>query len=157
MKILMTLLLSVALLSSSAFAQKISADKVPAAVSSAFNKKFPTATKIIWSMENKTEYEAEFMFNGEGVSANFDNTGKWLETEIEMKVTDLPETIKTALTKDFDGYRVKEASKMETDKYGKCFEVEIQKGEERFDVLYSADGKILNKEKVQKEKGEKKD
>jgi hypothetical protein len=157
MKKIFVLLLVVALMSISAYAQKISADKVPEVVKSAFKAKFPAVTKVNWGMENATEFEAEFKLNGEELSANFDNTGKWLETETEIKVTDLLADIKTALAKDFAGFKVKEASKIESAKDGKCYEAEIEKGEETFDVLYTTNGKMLSKTKEEKEKGEKKD
>lgn len=108
-------------------------------------------------MENTTEFEAEFKLDGEELSANFDNTGKWLETETEIKVADLPYEIKTALAKDFDGYKVKEASKIESAKEGTCYEAEIEKGGESFDVLFTSKGKMLSKTKEEKEKGENKD
>ena len=111
MKIVTYLLLIAALLSNAVCAQKISADKIPAAVSSAFITKFPIATKTIWEIENENEYEAEFKIN--------------------------------------------EASKIQSVKNGNCFEAEIQKGEEIFDVLFTADGKVLSKTKMEKEKEDK--
>jgi hypothetical protein len=148
-------LLTAALMSNAACAQKISADKVPAAVTSAFKAKFPNATKTSWEMENANEYEAGFKLNGEEVSANFDNTGKWLETETEIKVSALPAAVQAVLTKDFAGFKIEEASKIESAKDGNCYEAEIEKGEETFDVLFSPDGKMLSKTKLEKEKDEK--
>lgn len=148
-------LLCAALMSNAACAQKISADKVPAAVTSAFKAKFPNATKTSWEMENANEYEAGFKLNGEEVSANFDNTGKWLETETEIKVSALPAAVQATLAKDFAGFKIEEASKIESAKDGNCYEAEIEKGEETFDVLFSPDGKVLSKTKLEKEKDEK--
>ena len=154
MKKTMFVLLTAALMSNAACAQKISADKVPAAVSTAFKTKFPSATKINWEME-KSEYEANFNLNGVETSANFDNTGKWLETETEIKTSALPTAIQSTLAKDFAGFKVNEASKIESVKNGNCYEAEVEKGEETFDVLLTAEGKVLNKTKV--EEKEKKD
>jgi len=148
-------LLTAALMSNAACAQKISADKVPAAVTSAFKAKFPNATKTSWEMENANEYEAGFKLNGEEVSANFDNTGKWFETETEIKVSALPAAVQATLTKDFAGFKIEEASKIESAKDGNCYEAEIEKGEETFDVLFTPDGKMLSKTKLEKEKGKK--
>ena len=148
-------LLTAALMSNAACAQKISADKVPAAVLSAFKAKFSNATKTSWEMENTNEYEAGFKLNGEEVSANFDNTGKWLETETEIKVSALPAAVQAALTKDFAGFKIEEASKIDSAKNGNCYEAEIEKGEETFDVLFAPDGKMLSKTKLEKEKDEK--
>jgi len=155
MKKVIYLLLTVVLMSNAAYAQKISADKVPATVTSSFKAKFPTATKTSWELENANEYEAGFKLNGEEISANFDNSGKWLETETEIKVSALPASIQTALSKDFGGFKIEEASKIESAKDGNCFEAEIEKGEETFDVLFTADGNVLSKTKMEKEKGDK--
>lgn len=155
MKRIIFLLLTAALISNVAFAQKISSDKVPVAIILAFKAKFPTETKTSWEMENANEYEASFKLNGEKVSANFDKTGNWLETETEIKVSALPASVQSTLSKDFAGYKINEASKIESVKNGNCFEAEIEKGEETFDVLFTADGKMLNKAKIEKEKGDK--
>jgi len=127
MKKIIYLLLTVALMSNAAFAQKISADKVPTAVTSAFKAKFPTITKADWEIENANEYEACFKLNGEEVSANFDKTGKWLETETEIKVSALPAPVQSTLSKDFAGFKINEVSKIESVKNGNCFEAEIER------------------------------
>lgn len=153
MKQLIFVLLCAALMSNSAYAQKISADKVPSAVTSAFKSKFPAATKTSWEME-KDDYEANFNMNGEEMSANFDKTGKWLETETEIKVSALPAAVSATLKKDFAGYKINEASKVESVENGSCYEAEVEKGEETLDVLLTQDGKVLSKTK-EEEKEEK--
>ena len=144
-------LLIAALMSNMAYAQKISVDKVPAAVTSAFKTKFPTVTKATWEMEGKTEYEVNFLLGGVKASANFDNTGKWLETETELKISALPAAIQSTLKKDFAGFKINEATKIESVKHGNCYEAEIEKGEETFDILFTVDGKILSKTKLEEE------
>ena len=111
MKRIIYLLLIAALISNMGCAQKIATDKVPTVVTSAFKAKFPNATKTSWEMENANEYEAGFKQNGDEVSANFDNTGKWLETETEIKISALPVAVQNALSKDFAGFKIEEASK----------------------------------------------
>src|SRR5262249_29870366 len=130
------------------YAQKIPASQVPAAVMSAYQAKFPNAGKTSWELENENEYEASFKLNGVAVSANFDNTGKWLETETEIKVSALPVSVQSSLKKDFAEYKINEASKIESAKNETSYEVEVEKGEETFDVLFSPDGKMISKSKV---------
>lgn len=149
MKNMIMVLLCAAAMSTMAYAQKISADKVPSVVSSAFKTKFPNAVKTKWEIEN-TDYEAEFKINGEEMSANFDNAGNLLETETEIKVSALPAAVQASLKNDFNGYKINEASKINSAKYGDCYEAEVEKGEETFDVLFTADGKVLNKTKLEK-------
>ncbi len=155
MKRIVIVLLTAALMSNSAIAQKISADKIPGAVTSEFKSKFPKATNVPWEIENNNDYEASFKLNGQEVSANFDKNGKWLETETEIKVSALPASIQSSLSKDFAGYKIAEASKIESLKNGNCFEAEIEKGGETFDMLFASNGKLLSKTKVEEEKGEK--
>ena len=152
MKKIIYVLLIAALPGNAAFAQKISADKVPAAVASAFKTKFPAAKKITWEMENKTEFEANFKLNAEEVSANFDNSGTWLETETEIKIAALPASVQSTIKNDFPGFKINEASKIENAKNGSCYEAEIEKAGETFDVLFTASGKLLSKTKVEDEK-----
>jgi len=152
MKKLIIVLLSAALMSDIAIAQKINADKVPSPITSAFKIKFPNVTKVNWEKENANEYEAEFKLKGQEVSTNFDLTGKWLETETEIKISALPIAVQNALKKDFASFKIEEASKIESAKDGNCYEAEIEKGEETFDVIYTLDGKMLSKTKKEKEK-----
>jgi hypothetical protein len=152
MKTIGFMLLSAILLGNAACAQKISADKLPASVTSAFKATFPSVSKVNWEMENANEYEAAFKLNGDEVSANFDKTGKWIETETEIKVSALPAPVQSAINKDFAGFKIEEATKVESAKNGNTFEAEIKKGEESYDVLYMPDGKMLSKTKVEEEK-----
>ena len=78
-----------------------------------------------------------------------------METETEIKVSTLPASIHTSLAKNFPGYKINEASKIESVKNGKCFEAEFEKGKESYDVLFSQEGKMLNKTKSEIEKDEK--
>ena len=147
MKKLFLMLLASTLFSFTAVSQKLATEKVPDVVKAAFTSKFPDAVKVSWELENANEFEANFQLNNKETSANFDNAGNCLETEIEIKVADLPMAVQETLKKDFSGMQVNEASKIESAKYGSCFEAEVKNGNEKFDILLSADGKILSKSK----------
>jgi hypothetical protein len=151
MKKVFFLLLSAAIMSYSAIAQKVEMHKVPTAVLTAFKAKFPLVTKVNWEMENQTAYEAEFKLNGEEMSATFDKTGKWLETEKEIKVTVLPQQVQATLKRDFANFKVTEASKIESVKHGDCYEAEIKKGKDEYDLLLTKDGQVISKTKIEDE------
>lgn len=155
MKRIIFLLLSAAFMSNMAYAQKIATDKIPAVVTSAFKAKFPGAAKINWEMEKAKEYEATFKLNGSEMSANFDDSGKWLETETEIKISDLPVPVSSTLKKDFADFKINEASKIESSANGVCYEAELEKGKDTFDVLFTNEGKLLSKTKTEKEKSDK--
>lgn len=139
-------------ISAASFAQKISNDKVPAAVMTSFKTKFPSVTKSNWEMESASEYEADFDMKGKKHSAKFDKSGNWIETETEIKVAALPKAISAAIAKEFVGYKVEEAEKAETAANGTVYEVKVEKGKEFYDVQVSSSGKILKKEMEKEEK-----
>lgn len=155
MKKTMVLLSAILLISLMGYAQKITPDKVPAAVKEAFTKKFPAATAIKYEMEMK-DYEINFKDKGVEKSANFDASGKWLETETEIKESDLPKEVSAAAAKNFDGFKVSEVAKTETPGKGLIYEMDLQKDKEGYEVQFSPKGDVLKKTPLKKEKEEEK-
>jgi hypothetical protein len=139
------MLICATLLCGSIGAQKVSTDKVPAAVTTTFKSKFPSATKATWEMEGKN-YEAEFKVNEVAHTASFSPTGAWLKTDTSIKIAELPSPVKETITKDFAGYTIKQANKMEDAQHGKGYEVAIEKGKESKDVVLSDKGVVMSQE-----------
>ena len=137
-------------------AQKLKENELPKAVKESFTKLFPKAKEVKWSKENATEFEAEFEVNETEQSVNFDQAGKWLVTETEIKSSQLPSAVKSTITKEFAGYKIEESEKAETSDKGMFYEVELEKGELNYEVPISTDGKVLKKTE-KKEKGKDKD
>lgn len=126
------------------FGQKKEVD-VPASVKETFKKSFSEAAAVRWSKEGSGEFEAEFISKGMEKSANFDASGKWLNTETAMKESDLPELVKSAIAKEFAGYKVAEAELYEAPEKPAGYELELKKKNSEFEVIMAADGKILTK------------
>lgn len=139
------LLLGAVMLNTAAFAQKISENKIPTAVLVSFKTKFPAATKTTWEMENNSKYEADFMLDEKKHSAKFAKSGKWMETETEIKIAELPKEVSQTIAKEFTGFTVEEAEKAETSNNGIVYEVKVKKGKEIYDVTVAASGKTLKK------------
>ena len=135
-------------------AQKLKDSDIPAAVKSAFTKKFPQAKSVKWSKESATEFEAEFKNGSMEQAANFDAAGNWVVTETEIKSSALPANVAKAISTDFPGYKIEEAEKVEKPGQAQFFEVQAEKGKKAFNVQVSSDGKILKKEE-EKEKRDK--
>jgi len=153
--IMKKVLIAIALLVTGfAQAQKLKESEVPKAVKDSFAKRFPNLKGVEWSKESETEFEAEFKNAGKEQSANFDQAGKWLVTETEIKKADLPQAVQASIAKEFAGYKVEEVEKVETANDGIQYEVALEKGESNYEVLLSADGKVLKKEE-KKEKDDK--
>ena len=140
------ILISICCFSNISFAQKIPSNKVPAALTGSFKDKFPSATAAKWEKEGD-EYEVTFKLKKEGFAAKFDATGKWLETEQQIKVAELPMPIQNNIKKEFPGFKIEEACKLESLKDGHAYEAEVVKGKESWDLIYTMDGKLLSKMK----------
>ena len=156
MKKIIVLLSACLLISLMGFTQKITPDEVPAPVKQAFAKKFPGATDVKYELEKK-DYEINFKDKGVEMSANFDATGKWLETETEIKVSDLPKEVSASVAKNFAGFKISEVAKTETLDKGLIYEMDLKKDKEGFEVQFSMKGDILKKTPLKKEKEEEKD
>ena len=116
---------------------------VPKAVSAAFEKKFPLAVNIKWAKENAKEYEAEFMFNGRSLSANFLTDGSWVETETEVTISELPAAVIAAINNKKPGATITKSYKIETAKGEISYEAEIKTGNKKSELILKADGTIV--------------
>ena len=123
-----------------AYATNFSQGKTPATVTTAFNQKFPNATKVKWDKENAHEYEASFEWKGEKLSANFSDTGEWLETESPIAFNQLPEKVQSAFNVAHKGATIKAVAKIETSKEITKFEVEFKQGVKTIELFYTTDG-----------------
>jgi hypothetical protein len=118
-----------------AFAQR---GDVPAPVKSAFAQKYPTAQKVKWEKED-ANYEAEFHFGRQEMSAVFDATGTQLETEKEIPTSQLPAAVQASMKKA--GRKIKEAAEI-TNARGEVF-YEAEAGGK--DYLFNAQGQPVQK------------
>ncbi len=112
---------------STSYAQKLSASKVPAEVKIAFAKNH-AATKVGWVKET-ANYEAEFMLNGKETSELYSIKGALLETETEIKITELPDLVKMKLK----GQKIAEAAKITKADGTIVYEAEINGKDMLFD------------------------
>ena len=101
---------------------------------------FLNATNVKWDKENSHEYEASFEWKGEKYSANFSDTGEWLETESICAFNQLPDKVQTAFNASHKGSTIKAVAKIETSKGVTKYEVEIKQGIKTVELFYTADG-----------------
>lgn len=136
MKNLLFLFITV-LLSTCSFAQKNQEKSVPAVVGTAFENQFKNAEDVEWEKEGNN-YEVEFEIGEVEQSVLYDATGNLLETEIEIKVSELPNGVAEYVKSNYKG-KIKEASKI-TDAIGtETYEVEVK----RNDIIFDANGKYI--------------
>lgn len=114
--------------------------KTPSAVDSAFNQKFQGATKVKWYRESEEEFEATFVRNGIKYSANFRNTGEWLETEYLTTFAKLPLRVQRAYLLSHTGSKIKAVAQIETSQGKIKFEIELKQGGKILEVFYDEYG-----------------
>ncbi|MEO6040066.1 MAG: PepSY-like domain-containing protein [Saprospiraceae bacterium] len=116
---------------------RVSAQKMPpGAVLAAFSEQFRNIKDLDWKLEKSGDWEADFEQEEVDMSASFSADGKWLETETEMKVTELPAPVQAALK----GKKVKEAAKILRADGSTVYEAEVR----RKDWIFDANGKLLS-------------
>lgn len=127
---------------SDAFAQDLKEKDVPAAVKSAFVKKYPNATKVSWEKE-KGNYEANWGGkSGEDNSAVYTPSANFVEIVVAIPVNQLPESVVSFISKKYPAEKIREAG-IVTDATGKkMYEAEI-KGK---DLIFDEKGTFLKED-----------
>jgi hypothetical protein len=125
----------------SATAQKLDAAKVPTAVKAAFAKQYPGAVAK-WEKEDG-KYEAGFKQNGSNMSALFEANGTMTESEMDIKVADLPTTVLAYVKEHYSGKKIKEGAKITKADGTVNYEAEV----DGKDVIFDANGKFLKEMK----------
>jgi len=123
----------------------------PDNVKKEFTQKFTDAKSVKWDSEEANEWEAEFKINGKEMSACFDNTGKWLETEAEVSTKELPMAVANTLKNEFPGFITEECSTIENPEM-KGFEIALKNKETEMIVIIGMDGTVIKKESSEENK-----
>ncbi|MHA4808436.1 PepSY-like domain-containing protein [Flavitalea flava] len=122
-------------------AQKLPASKVPAPVKAGFTKQFPGLSPS-WEKENG-KYEANFKDKGKSMSALFDLKGTMTESEISIKVEELPASVLAYVQQHYKSASIKEAARITKADGSINYEAEVNK----MDVLFDVNGKFIKEAK----------
>lgn len=145
------LILMVVVTISISCAQKLSIDKVPSIVLSTFKTKFPNAEKVKWSLESSKEYEAEFKINKVEQSANFSEDGKWIETEVEISKSQLPQVVVDAINKQYPKCKIDEVEQGSTPEISLFYAITLKSNGKDFDIDLKPTGEIIKTVEVQED------
>lgn len=153
-----SIILGLVSFSSTAFAAEekdVGKHQVPRAVHEAFQKAYPNAKEVKYKeeiSEGKAAYEIEFKEKGKEIEALYSPEGVLIETEEEIKITELPEAIVQTIKKDYPKATLKEAEKtIQPDGKVSGYEVEIKEGGKEIELELDASGKILKSEAEEKD------
>ncbi|MFM9986078.1 MAG: PepSY-like domain-containing protein [Flavobacteriales bacterium] len=124
---------------------------VPDAVVNAFTAAYPKVTAVEWELEDGM-YEAEWEENKMETSVLYTAEGTLVQTETEIAVASLPQSIQDYVTKNLKGQKIKEASKIVAANGTISYEAEVG-GK---DYIFDSNGNLLSTEE-EDEKDEDKD
>ena len=135
------------LVSSVAFAQeKKEAAKIPYDVIDAFSMLYPKVKDVTWNLIEK-DFEVSFVQNERAVSLLFDQRGILMMVKNKINETDVPVPVITTIKKEYPGWSVQKALRIEImGTYS--YQVQLEKGGERVHLTCSRHGdniKILSR------------
>jgi hypothetical protein len=133
--------IAIALLSfgiNSVSAQKIKESDVPSTIKAAFAKQYSDIKNVKWEKEG-ANYEAGFDLKKAETSLLFDAVGNIIETESEIKISDLPKEVVDYVAKNLSGQKISEASKIIDMKGKVTYEAEVAKK----DYVFDSTGKFI--------------
>lgn len=125
---------------------KISRKQVPASVLNSFKSTYPKA-KIkgtnIETKEGVAYYEIESKEGKTKRDVLYSKDGKVMEIEEMISADQLPQQVMEALTKNYSNAKVKSIEK-NIQGVVTTYEVILQNGKKKTEIVFSADGKITN-------------
>ena len=124
------------------YGQKVKEADVPSEVKQAFQNKFTQVKEVKWEKEDG-KFEVNFEQGDHEMSAVFTPSGMLEETEMEIKVNELPSVITTYISSNYKGAKVKEAAKITKANGEVNYEAEV-KGS---DLIFDKNGKFIKKVK----------
>lgn len=112
-------------------------------VTKAFDEKYPGVGKVEW--ETKSGYEvADFHLSGNKAEAWFDNKGNWVMTKTEINFGLLPEAVRKSLkSSEYKDWKSTDFDKLERSNAATVYVIEVEQGEQEFDLYYTEDGILL--------------
>ncbi|MBI1782236.1 MAG: PepSY-like domain-containing protein [Sphingobacteriales bacterium] len=142
MKKVLMYVLAITAISSSASAQKLDAAQVPTAVKTAFTKQYP-GVNAKWEKE-KGKYEAGFkQQNGLDMSVLYESNGTMVESEVDIKVADLPAKVLNYVKEYYKGKKIKEGAKITKADGTVNYEAEV----DGKDLIFDAGGEFIKEVK----------
>lgn len=122
-------------------AQKMKEKELPSAVKESFKKNYPNAKEVKWEKEG-SNFEAEFEIGETESSVVYDANGILVESEVEIKIEELPAAVKDYVSKNYKAMKIKEAAKITAAAGAITYEVEI-KGK---DLIFDSKGNFIKEE-----------
>ncbi|MEI6822900.1 MAG: PepSY-like domain-containing protein [Bacteroidota bacterium] len=147
------------LLSACAFSQKIDEDQVPKDVLIAIETVYSGAKVKTWELKDNN-YFATVKVDGQTGKAEITPEGKWLSTKFNVSEKELPSSVTSYLSDNFDGYKIKQNQYVEDNEEKNYYVLRIAKkgissGDE-YELTFDTKGNLKNSTAPESAKTEKK-
>jgi|TARA_R110000868_G_scaffold131702_2_gene341952 uncharacterized membrane protein YkoI len=119
-------------------------ETVPREVQIKFLELEPSAHNIEWSLKREL-YRLHYTLDGFNYTSYFDKAGNWLETELEIDKSELPEAISNTIAEKLNDYSIIDIELVKTADDQIFYEIDLKKGDKIYDILFNDSGKILRK------------
>ena len=137
----------------------LKAHEVPAGVHAYLDSAYQSARrrKFYYDIgEDRTSIEAKFHYEGRRYSLEFDTTGRWLDTEVELPVDEIDDQVWAAVcepwTQRFERFRVARVQEHHGRDGSHYFEVEVRARKDYEWTAYQyrlmADGTVLDEQEI---------
>lgn len=109
----------------------------------AFNVMYPDASRVEWEKEGDY-YVVDFYNDNKSKEAWYNNGGEWFLTETDIRFEELPLPIQTAFnTSEYSSWQKEDVDMIERPEMETLYVIEVEKGQEEYDLYYSADGMLI--------------
>ena len=138
--------------------KRIKEKDLPAAVTKAFHTEYPAAKIMGASTEVEkgvTYFEIESLDGKVRRDLLYTFEGKRNEIEETLAHDKIPDFVKTSIIKKYPKYEIKRAERVTSNNNKITYEVLVEIGHKRAEVMINKDGKIIKAENLKEEKGEK--
>ena len=132
---------------------------VPATIRTTFNTRYPNASNVKWyrytpdamkvdasewySTLDQSDYYVSFNWEDADYVAWYDN-GTWIRSSKRIDNTDLPDVVSRVLSTEYPGFIITDVD-MEMDKGQTLYEVDLEKGNMKWNVHLTPAGAVIKK------------
>ena len=139
-KIILLLAIMMGLIAGS-YAQTLMPNDVPAKISKAFEKSHPKISQVEWNQDG-ANYKASYIVDDKNMAVVYNASGKVMETEKEISLSQLPIAVLKYVNENFPGEVIKNKVLITSAKGRSSYEVQIQQQ----DLAFNSQGKLLQPE-----------
>lgn len=116
----------------------------PEAVKKTFKAMYPGENDPDWHVDAHGNYESHFKIKGVKYRADYAADGSWIETETNIKISELPKAIQDEIDHTYFLYAIAEIEKVKHHSKGTFYDVEFKQKGKNKDIEFRADGTVID-------------